>query len=425
MDLKKKVAKLVETLGDMVERYNLLSETMDAYCYTVSGYREVEPTGPTPHKRKLSWGTRLPDKELVKVVNFLISERRFMEYCHPDSLENLVALRKALKAGKPFRSQLHFRTPEGGELWVLLAAKPVLKDGRLFKMHALFKDLTRQKKLEVLARQREDRLRRNELAAIYLKTLELTHPALARHALRVEGLCLELAAYFNLEAQDRDTLSLAARLHEMGKLALPERLRVLNAEEVAPQDLAEYQTYPIKGQALLAEHASLAQVGEIIAAQDQPITGGGRQSLVTHILSAANECDSCFTSGVKRKRITRRFLAAHGTSEDLEADEKLKALKAVRWFFEAKVDQDATKGALDPDVCLAMADLLAKKEQKALGQAAVAVSKLAPGMVLAQPVRRGRELIYFSDQPLSARVIELLNRALEAGSEVWIKNNAA
>src|SRR5437868_6721262 len=93
--------------------------------------------------------------------------------------------------------------------------------------------------LEHMVQEKTRHVRHTFLSAIdsLVRTLEARDPYTKGHSLRVRHLALRLAAELKLDGRPRKELSLAAKLHDIGKVGIPES--ILNK----PGDLnrAEYE----------------------------------------------------------------------------------------------------------------------------------------------------------------------------------------
>lgn len=109
----------------------------------------------------------------------------------------------------------------------------------------------RQLELKVLRRTRQ--VRRTYLAAIdsLVRALEARDPYTSGHSLRVRRYALLLADALRLDRPQRQALSLASKLHDIGKVGVPEA--ILN--KPATLTAAEYQVvceHPVIGERILA-----------------------------------------------------------------------------------------------------------------------------------------------------------------------------
>src|SRR5579859_803633 len=106
--------------------------------------------------------------------------------------------------------------------------------------------------LEATVRRQTRQLRRNFMSAIdsLVRTLEARDPYTSGHSLRVRDYAVQLADVLGLESRQRKQVSLAAKLHDIGKVGLPEG--ILN--KPGPLTQAEHtlvQEHPVIGECIL------------------------------------------------------------------------------------------------------------------------------------------------------------------------------
>src|SRR5262249_35935029 len=107
--------------------------------------------------------------------------------------------------------------------------------------------------LERTVHRQTQRLRRTFLSAIdsLVRTLEARDPYTSGHSLRVRAHALRLADRAGLDARQRKQLSLAAKLHDIGKFGVPEE--VLNKPgALTGGEFDLVREHPVIGERILA-----------------------------------------------------------------------------------------------------------------------------------------------------------------------------
>jgi response regulator RpfG family c-di-GMP phosphodiesterase len=109
-----------------------------------------------------------------------------------------------------------------------------------------------RRRLERTVRQRTQQLRHTFLSAIdsLVRTLEARHPSTCGHSLRVRRYAVRLAEALGWPERERRRLGLAAKLHDIGKVGIPEAIlnkpdSLTRAEEVVVQE------HPVIGERIL------------------------------------------------------------------------------------------------------------------------------------------------------------------------------
>jgi len=133
--------------------------------------------------------------------------------------------------------------------------------------------------------------------------LEAKHKPTARHCRRVSVLAREIGRQFKLSRIELDTLSIAALLHDIGKIGFPS---LLLDKQGGFTEEEEYiiRSHPRAGKNVVAYLAGFAEVGEIVAQHHELEDGSGYpaglKSYNTHplarILGLANLVDNLATA---------------------------------------------------------------------------------------------------------------------------------
>ncbi len=110
--------------------------------------------------------------------------------------------------------------------------------------------------------------------AVLLQALEEREPALREHVGGVADLSLRLGASLELSEPAMEELGLAAQLHDVGKLAIPD-LVLAKTEPLDERELAFIRSHTLIGQRILDASPALYEVGKIVRATHERWDGGG------------------------------------------------------------------------------------------------------------------------------------------------------
>lgn len=130
--------------------------------------------------------------------------------------------------------------------------------------------------LEQAVRKQTRRVRRTFLSAItsLARTVEERDSYTAGHALRVRDYAIELARAIGLNRQQRQRLSLAAQLHDIGKLAVPDA--ILNKpDRLTHEEFAVVKEHPATGERILAPVIRQPEVLAAIRGHHERLDGSG------------------------------------------------------------------------------------------------------------------------------------------------------
>ena len=111
-----------------------------------------------------------------------------------------------------------------------------------------------------------------------LKVLQSFYPTLGTQARRVLGLCRAMADLLKLSESDRQTLELAAWLHDIGLVGAPRgliRKWMQHSETLNPTERAIIEQHPILGEELVDFAANLKHVGRVIRGHHEQFDGRG------------------------------------------------------------------------------------------------------------------------------------------------------
>jgi response regulator RpfG family c-di-GMP phosphodiesterase len=157
------------------------------------------------------------------------------------------------------------------------------------------------------------RLRRTFLSAIdsLVRTLEARDPYTSGHSLRVRRYALRLAQVLDLDACQRSRLSLAAKLHDIGKVGVPEA--ILNKPSLLTAgELRVVREHPLIGERILSPIIRNRSVLQAIRNHHERPDGQGypdglrgeRIGLLARIIAVADCYDALTSERAYRQALT-------------------------------------------------------------------------------------------------------------------------
>lgn len=163
---------------------------------------------------------------------------------------------------------------------------------------------TYQLRLERTVARQTRKLRQHFLATVnsHVRALEARDPYTSGHSLRVRLYALMLAEALGLDRQQRRCLGLAAKLHDLGKIALPET--ILNKPgKLTPDEMEIVRGHPVIGERILAPVLRNAEVLRTIRGHHERLDGSGypdalvgdRIPVLARVLAVA-DCYDALTS---------------------------------------------------------------------------------------------------------------------------------
>ena len=153
------------------------------------------------------------------------------------------------------------------------------------------------------------------------------------HSTRVTEFSLKIAAKMGFSEKELGELELAAVLHDVGKIAVPES--ILNKPgRLTNEEFKLIQEHPVRGEAILSPVIELKQIGRIVRAHHERYDGAGYPDklkgheipLGARIMAIADTYDSITSERPYRKAASHRYaikeiIANSGTQFDPEAVE--------------------------------------------------------------------------------------------------------
>ncbi|MFH7319847.1 HD domain-containing phosphohydrolase [Desulfurivibrio sp. D14AmB] len=112
--------------------------------------------------------------------------------------------------------------------------------------------------------------------------MEMRDKRMRSHAQDVAEIAFRVGGARKMSAMERETLVVAALLHDIGKIGMPDVLLLVDEAQMDAAELEEYHKHPIRGQAALDRIADLREVGEIIRHHHEHYDGGGFPDRLRH-----------------------------------------------------------------------------------------------------------------------------------------------
>lgn len=158
-------------------------------------------------------------------------------------------------------------------------------------------------------------VRRTFLSAIesLVRTIEARDPYVAGHSRRVGRFGVQLASEVGLDKRHQRKLALAARLHDIGKVAIPET--ILNKpDRLTPEEEAVVRQHPLTGYRILTPIIRDRQILAAVRGHHERLDGtgypdglqGNQINLLTRILAIADVFDALTTSRAYRQALPVR-----------------------------------------------------------------------------------------------------------------------
>ena len=124
------------------------------------------------------------------------------------------------------------------------------------------------------ARKHHSLIERGQPHGVLLQALYEREPDLRLHVGGVAALSVDLGRQLDLDDAALRELELAAQLHDIGKLAIPDAI-LDKAQPLTPPELEFVRRHTIIGERILSAAPALSQVGSIVRATHEAVDGSG------------------------------------------------------------------------------------------------------------------------------------------------------
>lgn len=235
---------------------------------------------------------------------------------------------------------------------------------------------------------------------VFANLIDLRENALAGHSRRVADLARKIASKLELSPRDVQDVFVAALLHDIGKIGLPDALLARAVTQMSGDDLGLYRKHPVKGEQSLMPLAELRGVAKLIRSHHERFDGQGYPDglaglaipIGARILAVVNDFDGLQIGIVGSRRLN---------PEDAK-----------------KLIADGRGKRYDPQVVDAFLEITGSVEKEHRNELAITAAELQPGMALARDlVSRSGALLLAADYLLDASLIRQI-RDFEAGEGV-------
>lgn len=105
--------------------------------------------------------------------------------------------------------------------------------------------------------------------------IELRDKRMRTHSRNVAEVSVNVARQLGLESEQRETVMVAALLHDIGKIGIPDLMLARETEQMNFVEREEYLLHPIRGQAAIDRIEELREAGLIIRAHHENYDGSG------------------------------------------------------------------------------------------------------------------------------------------------------
>jgi len=106
--------------------------------------------------------------------------------------------------------------------------------------------------------------------------IEIKDPGSKDHSIRVSEAARFIALKVGEKLLEAEKVAVAARIHEIGKIAIPDAILVKNPEDLSETELKLKDRYPVLGAACVEEIPHFQEIARIIRHQKEKYNGSGK-----------------------------------------------------------------------------------------------------------------------------------------------------
>lgn len=105
--------------------------------------------------------------------------------------------------------------------------------------------------------------------------IELRDNGIASHSNNVALVSVEIAKKIGLGRNDIRNIAIAAQLHDIGKIGIPDAILLKEVDSLAPFEMAEYRKHPVRGQAAIDSNDILGEAALLVRHHHEAYGGKG------------------------------------------------------------------------------------------------------------------------------------------------------
>jgi putative nucleotidyltransferase with HDIG domain len=219
---------------------------------------------------------------------------------------------------------------------------------------------------------------------VFSNLIEISQPAISKHTRRVTSFATTLAKNIGWEEKQIKDLEVAALLHDVGKLGIPDSLIGRNPNSLNDVDRKTLNNHPLIGQNMFGAIDSFDKIGKIIRSHHEKWDGTG------------------FPDGLKGEEIPieARLISLCNHYDHLKNDKDNRSIPFINKFFKNNSGLE-----FDPSLSKQFQNEFIKKiEQSERSvedrKARVLPSELKPGMILAENLLTGKGIFLLPEGQL-------------------------
>lgn len=284
--------------------------------------------------------------------------------------------------------------------------------------------IEKNKKLSYLNKELESNLYNTVRAFVSLT--EMHASSLAGHGRRVSFLSREMAQLLHLPECEVTQIEIAALLHDMGKLGLPQKLMDYTERTWNSEELDLYQKHPEEGQEIVRFISKLEDAGNLIRSHHERYDGRGYPDqlseeaipLGSRIIAVADTFDKITNLKLNAQSHINEYLKEREIVQDQLSENELLLQAAIHHI------KHSAFTCYDPDVVKKFLDLIKTKEIPFRREKKISIDALKEGMVLSRSLytEKGRFLLPYDTVLTDEYVgkLQTIHKTNPIGKDIYV-----
>lgn len=301
------------------------------------------------------------------------------------------------------------------------AALTAQQNEELAKWNTQLEVMVQEQTIDIQRKNKEleklnEQLSRNFRSSIeaFTSLIEMREKSVSSHSKNVAAYARQIALGMSLPENEVNNILVAALLHDIGKIGVPDAVLLKDGEQLNEPERKEYNMHVVRGQVAVEGIEGFQEIGQLIRHHHEHIDGSG------------------YPDGLKKNAIPMgsRIIAMADAIDKIANRDPLApasyaaALKHLEFYSDTRFDRSI----------FPVAGAILKKKIETLArrsdgeEAEIYSSRLVPGMVLSRDVRSGTGLLILArDVVLDPKIIAALQRFYQIdppGTGVFVRKTS-
>ena len=194
-----------------------------------------------------------------------------------DSVERALAETSLVMKGETIQNSVYSLSAKDGSVkYIEVSGSPIMQDGKIIGIAAVAREITKRRQAEedlLSAAKRLRRLLEGVVLAI-AKTVEVKDPYTAGHQRRVADLSEAIAVEMGFSADRTEFVSMAANIHDIGKIAVPTEILSM-PRRLTATEFEMVKLHPQCGYDILKDIEFPWPVADVILQHHERMDGSG------------------------------------------------------------------------------------------------------------------------------------------------------